>query len=280
MPEGPEIRVLSDSINSVFQNKYLISIWFDPNFNHFKNLSLVDLPQRLIRCYSIGKKIIFQFENGFLISSLGMVGSWSLESSIKLKPSTLFRGVWGDKIENPSNNFFQLERILSYADQRHFGHLEYFATEEELNTRLDLGLDLLQKSIENINFYEEWKKALLRGKKSQICEVLMEQKYISGIGNHLRANIMYHAKINPKKIVGTLTSEELKRLYDSSRYIIVKCYEEGGAEGDYTDLNGNYGKYEHICYGKKRDSSENIIESFVDKGKRTVWFCPEIQKFS
>lgn len=109
-----------------------------------------------------------------------------------------------------------------------------------------------------------------------ICLTLMEQKYISGIGNYLRSDIMYNARIDPKKITGDITDDELTRLYNSSKLVIKNAYDSMGARGDYVDLFGNYGKYEHLAYGRSYDSLGNKVESFNDKNNRKVWYVPAL----
>lgn len=273
MPEGPEVLVLANNLNDVLSGKYFMTCLKD-DFSHFKNLESLPSGNKLLRVYCRGKKIIFEFKKGYLLSSLGMSGSWYLGDYTNYKSSTLFKSVWCEVYKKT----MKITHLLCYSDPRHFGWLEYYETEAELNSRCDLGLDILALTLSGEIEFESWKKALLRGKKSMICLTLMEQKYISGIGNHLRSNILYHAHINPRRLTGDLTDDELKRLYDSGAYIIEKCYREGGAKGDYVDLFGNYGKYEHLVYGRTHDSFGNRVESFNDKNNRKVWYVPTAQK--
>lgn len=267
MPEGPEIKCFAENIDSVFSGKYLLGFWRE-EFSHFRNLEKIQLPNRLRKVYALGKKIIFEFEKGYLLSSLGLEGGWYLGERTQEKPSTLFKSLWAEKI---NDKIFLTKHFLSYDDTRRFGLLEYFETKEELEKRCEVGIDLLGDEVN----YEQWKKAILRGKKSQICLTLMEQKYVAGIGNYLRSDILYSAKIDPKALTGDLTEKELKRLYDTSLKIIKLSYEQGGAKGSYTDLYDRQGNYECLVYGKKVDSKGNKVETFKDKNGRTVWHVPQ-----
>ena len=278
MPEAPEVLILAENLHENFSNKYLLTIWQD-KFNHFKDLDKIPFPNRLLSVTANGKKIIFTFEKGYLLSSLGMQGGWYIERNIKLNPSTLFRSVWANELKSKLNEMvYEICSTLSYDDSRHFGWLEYFETEEKLLARLDLGIYLLRGSLDDTLTFERWKTAILRGRRTKICETILEQKYVSGIGNYLRAEIMYDAKINPLSITGELIGAELKRLFENSKKIILEAYRKGGANGDYTDLNGNTGHYEHLVYKRGKDKLGNKVESFKDKNNRTVWYVPNIQE--
>lgn len=268
MPEGPEVRHFAENINSIFAGKYLLRFW-NENFSHFRNLEKLQLPSQLKRVYSRGKKIVFEFENGYLLSSLGLEGGWYLGDNGVEKASTLFKSLWGDRYKE---DYFITKHLLFYDDTRHFGWLEYFSTSEELEKRCDIGIDLLDSVLKGEINFETWKKALLRGKKSPICITLMEQKYIAGIGNYLRSDILYDADIDPMKETGKLSDDELHNLYKSSIRLIVKAYQEGGADGSYENLFDTRGKYDCLVYGKKIAPCGNAVTTAKDKNGRTVWF--------
>lgn len=267
MPEGPEVRRLAENLNDVLSGKYLLS-FLKEEFSHFRNLESIPVPNRLHGVTSRGKKIIFEFENGFLLSSLGLEGGWYLSEREKRKSSTLFDSVWA---EETGSGALVIRHVLCYDDTRHFGWLEFFSTKEEMEERCDVGLDLLDLALQGALDYEQWKKALLRGRKSPICTILMEQKYVASIGNYLRSDILYDAEIDPLKITGELTESELKRLFTSSEKLVVKSYRQGGAKGSYTDLYGTCGGYECLVYGKKTSPCGRMVRTFKDKNGRTVW---------
>lgn len=53
----------------------------------------------------------------------------------------------------------------------------------------------------------------------------MNQKVISGIGNYLRADTLYHSKISPFRKVKNLTDKELEDIYNSLRLISWTLYD-------------------------------------------------------
>jgi formamidopyrimidine-DNA glycosylase len=270
MPEGPEVHSFADSLNRLLAEKYLIEITFDGSFGHLRDLDSIPTPIKLLNVTSQGKKIIFVFENGFLLSSLGLEGSWYLGDD---RSSTLFSSIWGEK---HSDDYFEIEEVLSYKDTRHFGWIEWFPTAEALERRLDLGVDLLNAP----PTLEEWCKVMKRPRSgTSICTLLLDQKYFSGIGNYLRAEILYAARIHPQRTVGSLSKGEHEALWENSLRIIKEAYDARGASlRTYRDLLGNRGTFQVVVYGQKHDPLGNPVKSEKDKSNRTIWYVPALQK--
>jgi len=99
-----------------------------------------------------------------------------------------------------------------------------------------------------------------------ICELLMNQKYFNGIGNYLRAEILYRADVNP----WTPAREAIKngKLLALCRIIPMEAYKIGG--GSIRDWKNPYGDQQLTmdrwlqCYGKEA--------STVDGTGRKLWF--------
>jgi formamidopyrimidine-DNA glycosylase len=65
----------------------------------------------------------------------------------------------------------------------------------------------------------EWLLELCRRKKIPIKALLLDQANISGIGNWVGDEIMYHAKMHPEQYSNTLSDEQIKQLHESIHYI-------------------------------------------------------------
>lgn len=262
MPEGPEVASFADDLNEAIGGKEIFDFKWDCSFSHFKNLDQVPLGTIVKKVRSRGKKIIFYLDNGgFLLSSLGMEGSWYLKEKEE-KSSTLV------------HLFFE-DVILCYRDTRHFGHLEYYSTREELESRLDIGLDILFDEISFNQWEEKIKEAIKRHRKElSISEFLLEQRYISGIGNYLRAEIIYQSKVNALAPISTLSKEELERLLKFSIREARASYQGKGASlRTYKDMKGNEGKYHPVIYGKKLSPDGMEILKTKDRNGRAIWYC-------
>jgi formamidopyrimidine-DNA glycosylase len=60
-----------------------------------------------------------------------------------------------------------------------------------------------------------------KAKRSEVRNLLQDQSFLSGIGNAYADEILWDAKLHPKRRVGSLSAEELTRLYRSLRSIIA-----------------------------------------------------------
>jgi len=257
MPEGPEVRRFADILHSRLQSKKLALFQINEKSryhttNKLENLSKLQMKNHLISVCSRGKKIIFCFENDlFLISSLGLEGSWQFESG---KHSGVHLIFTDDK-----------EKIdLFYDDVRHFGTMTICTSVNELWEKLeDVGPDLLNGDVSLFEYREMFVRKTIQ--KMKIMIFMMEQKYFSGIGNKYRAEILYRCCISPHRIISSLSSEEIDNIYLTSVKVLTEGYEA-------PDL--------FICnaYNQKTDSDGNLVTKEVDSKKRVIHWVSAVQK--
>jgi formamidopyrimidine-DNA glycosylase len=99
---------------------------------------------------------------------------------------------------------------LRYVDFRLMGRV-YLVKEDDLKTIpqfAELGPDAASPELTEDVFVER-----LQQFNGQIKNVLTNQKFIAGIGNAYSDEILFVAKINPFRKRGTLSDEEMRRLY-------------------------------------------------------------------
>jgi formamidopyrimidine-DNA glycosylase len=281
MPEGPTLAKQVDKI-LVWLNKCktIIGINWDRKSRYatrekMKGISFVKLPLTVKNVYSHGKLLIFVVINSdgkilYMVSHLGMSGYWSGE---KNKYSNLYikfgRQVEQEQqVENVKQEHYTEIFRLYYDDMRKFGS---FCIYEDLTEVLKKnGPCLMQAALhkyenkvyDNCATLKDWTKTLSKLNK-KICEFMMEQKYFSGIGNYLRAEILYRCKIHPEKI--ELSKDEIHLLYFTCLKVMYKSYKN---------------KLNFKCYGRTYDDLGNIVEHFKDSNKRTVHFVKAVQKIN
>ena len=114
-----------------------------------------------------------------------------------------------------------------------------------------------------------------------ICKAIMCQKIISGVGNYLKSESLYRAKISPFKKISELTSEELHNLYQAIRVKIVGSFNEGGVSvrhfKDIEDKSGQY-QFRLEVYNRDRDPLGNKVLRAVTPDQRSTYYVPTIQK--
>ena len=103
----------------------------------------------------------------------------------------------------------------------------------------------------------------------------MDQQVLSGVGNYLKAEILYAAHIAPTRKVGTLSSEEVLQLLSALRTIPrAALAAKGMTLRDYSSPDGDAGGYQFALkvYGKKGASRLKTPD-----GRITYW-DPKMQK--
>jgi formamidopyrimidine-DNA glycosylase len=79
--------------------------------------------------------------------------------------------------------------------------------------------------------------------------VLMDQRQISGIGNGYNQEILFHARLHPKRKAGSLTEKERLKLYHVIVSTLQQAVQKGGSDRE-VDLYGSPGSY-HRLMGKQ-----------------------------
>ncbi|KAM5453835.1 hypothetical protein MaudCBS49596_002458 [Microsporum audouinii] len=125
---------------------------------------------------------------------------------------------------------------------------------------------------------EDWLKALVRRKKVPIKALLLDQANISGLGNWMGDEILYHARIHPEQYSDTLRDNQITELHSAINYVCSVSVDLKGESSDFpTDwlFHHRWGKGKKGAAGKL-PSGEAIV--FVTVGGRTSAVVPSVQK--
>ena len=171
-----------------------------------------------------------------------------------------------------------------FYDQLSFGTLKVLDKKSELDKKLrELGPDMLDKD----TTFEVFKKAVGKGvnKDKLIGNVIVNQKVISGIGNYLRADGLWMARISPFRKVSELGMDELELVYKSVRALMWGDYasEEavrlGYINKDFK-IPHDYGR-EFFVYRQDTDLDGHKVEKkelYEGSQKRFIYWVPDVQK--
>ena len=109
-----------------------------------------------------------------------------------------------------------------------------------------------------------------------IEQILMDQTLVlSGIGNILKSEILYNARISPKRTIATLDPKDWHRILASSKAIskrtlsVLQKRRENEKE--------EYVRIRKI-YDKERDPEGNKVVSYRSGDGRTTYYVPALQK--
>lgn len=296
MPEGCEVKCVADTLQFLYANKTIVDLSFDSRSRYWMSdrsdikpaqLKILQdfhrgieelkklLPLKVLLVRSRGKKIIFELEgDNYLVSSLGMEGRWIPSPQVaKGEHSNLWMS-----FGSMNGRLMVIEETAYYDDSRHFGALEFCFSRVELDNRLsDLGPDMLQDNVTT----EMW-MSLLRNprlKNKQICDFLLEQNRVAGIGNYLRAEILYRARIRPNRTLGELSDDEIESLRVHTIATMKESYALGGCTlKSYWDPLGRKGSFKCAVYSQKTDPSGNPVRTDTFKDQRTTHWVPAVQK--
>lgn len=117
-------------------------------------------------------------------------------------------------------------------------------------------------------------------KKLSAKAFLATEQRILGLGNGVVQDILFNAKIHPKKKICAMSSPELERLYNSSKDIVAAMVEQGGRDTE-KDIYGEYGKYQTILSNKTYKNGKCPICHKAFKKENylggSIYYCEECQ---
>jgi formamidopyrimidine-DNA glycosylase len=130
-------------------------------------------------------------------------------------------------------------------------------------------------------FTLDYFKRLLDKKKGDIKTFLLDQKNIAGIGNVYIQDILFNAKLHPKRKISSLTNMEIEALYKSIKSVLKESIELGGLayEKDFYGNKGRYGSEQFkIAYkqGKPCPTCKTTIQK-IKTGSTSSFICPNCQ---
>ena len=170
---------------------------------------------------------------------------------------------------------------IIYNDPRRFGFFQMIKNRVDLKKRFaHLGPEPFDKKF-NLNFF----KKFIKDKKRKIKDLLIDQKFVSGIGNIYANEILFDSKINPNKKIKLLKINECNRIILNSKKVLLKAIKKGGSSiKDFKDAEGSKGSFQDSFKVYQRDGLKckkiNCKGIILKKkiSKRSTFFCNICQK--
>ena len=265
MPELPEVETIKTDLQKIILGKKIIRVnIYNPKVireplpatfkRSLEGLSIRNILRR-------GKLLVLELSNGkFLTVHLKMTGQLVAPGGGK-----------------SSRVAFVLDggMILDFNDQRLFGELRLVRDWKKLEFVQRLGQEPFD--LTSADF-----KDMLLKRKTEIKPLLLDQSFISGIGNIYAAEILFRAKINPQRPAQSLAKEEQLVLYREIQKVLRSAIKHGGSSVDnYVRVSGKNGDYArfHRVYG--REGKPCFVCSSpvkrIAQGGRGTYFCAKCQ---
>ncbi|MEW6075580.1 MAG: DNA-formamidopyrimidine glycosylase [Candidatus Omnitrophota bacterium] len=172
--------------------------------------------------------------------------------------------------------YFSDGTMLDFNDQRLFGEVRLLDDWRSLKFIQGLGpepLDLTETEF----------RRMLDAKKTKIKPLLLDQGFISGIGNLYAAESLFRAGISPLRQAQSLSEKERGSLFKAINTVLKEAIRyKGSSVDEYVQLSGAPGGYaaHHKVYGLKGQPCP-ICRSPIRRialGGRGTYFCPHCQK--
>ena len=268
IPEGPETKRTAEGLARAMTNKTIIDVEIlSGRYTKTSPSGIEDfrtsLPIKVVGAGCHGK-FIFALcsEESYIWSTLGMTGYWNADGS---KYARIRFG-------------FSDGTSIHYNDMRNFGTLKFVKGKHEMLKKLKtLGPDMLAQDVPTNVFRE----ALMKRPDWSIAKALMKQSLVCGVGNYIKADSLWLAKISPKRKVKDITDIEFADLCDAIKRVMRTSYDTGGATiASYQSFDDEPGTYtqQMVVYGQKQDPEGNeVIREKTDDGRTTHW-VPLVQK--
>jgi endonuclease-8 len=301
MPEIIEIKLYADFIKKNINKNKLLNIKILKGrykthgpFENFKKVNSI-LPSKIFKIDTKGKFMYIKINNNYFIGvGLGLTGGWIFKNNNQLKYQ---HGNTMNRFDsNTTNNYFKtvlnnlnVEFIfengsLYYYDQLSFGTIKIYESQKLIDNKLyKIGIDIMDPTTTNINFIEKMRNSV--NLKKPIGIVLLDQSVVAGIGNYLRADLLWLTRISPFRHLENITNKELEKLFINIRLLLWSTYNyEKAVElkiiTDGLKLPVDYSN-EFLVYNRKKDIYNNkIIKEKLSDGSndRYIYWVPKLQK--
>lgn len=169
---------------------------------------------------------------------------------------------------------------LIFADMRQFGGMWLTPTSslDSLSGYKDLGMEPLDRC-----FTRDFLKRKLRHRHVRIKPLLLDQKFIAGLGNIYTDEALHRAGINPERPASTLTARETAKLHRAIKDVLTEGIDHRGTTfRDFIDGDGRTGGYqEHLrVYNRESNPCLQCGQAIIRKkiGGRSSYYCPACQK--
>jgi formamidopyrimidine-DNA glycosylase len=147
-------------------------------------------------------------------------------------------------------------------------------------TILELGPDAL--TVTKKQFFQA-----LEGQNKVLKALLLDQSFVAGVGNIYADEALFEARLDPRRRAGTLSKDEISKLWKAIRRVIEAGVCNGGTslgdgQGNYVDLNGDAGGHREKVkvYGRAGQPCTVCGQSLqkTQITQRTTVFCAHCQK--
>lgn len=275
MPELPEVETVVNGLRSILKGRKIIDIEVrEEALIGYPEADVEKFKEELTNCKITamdrrGKYIIIKLD-----SQKEMIIHLRMTGKLLVKEVKSYR-------DKHTHVIFVLDdgQEIRFNNVRKFGRIYLIDPEhpEQAGGYAELGPEPLSSDFS----VEDFKK-LFDNRRGIIKSLLMNQKFIAGIGNIYADEILFMSGIKPDRTADTLTEKEKEKIYFNMREILAKGIKYGGTTfSDYVNAFGEKGSFQMELKVYQREG-QNCYEcgTAVKKtkiGGRSTYYCSKCQ---
>ena len=271
MPELPEVETIARLLAPVLTGQTITRVevlW----------ARTVDRPDLETFCATLtGARVTNVDRRGKYIQTALSTGQTLLTHLRMSGKFTVYRGGPGD--DKHARLRWQLDdgAWVVYIDPRKFGR--FYLVDDPREITGDLGPEPFSAV-----FTPAWLAEQLTQRRGEIKPLLLNQRFIAGLGNIYVSEALWQAGIHPQRIAGTLTESEAQRLHAAIVAVLRAGVENGGTsleDRQYVYPGGGTGQHQDYLHvydraGEQCPRCGYAVERIV-QGQRSTYFCPVCQ---
>jgi formamidopyrimidine-DNA glycosylase len=276
MPELPEAEVVARQLRARILGATLKDCWVGRPDIVRQGLPTLDWYRgaRLSAVERWGKSVVLAFsrdaETRYLLAELGMTGLFFFRSPAPTYQKHTHVVLSLDGTEEPE---------LRYWNPRRFGRihlLDHAGLERFVAKRF--GCDPLTVPWDIF-------RTMIKARRGRLKSLLMHQQVIAGIGNIYANEILYRARLHPRRLAARLRDQHIRQLYDTMQEVLTAAIRAGGSSvRDFIAPDGTLGRYrkQHLVYDKEGlpcpAGCGKVIRRLLDGSQRSSFYCPGCQR--
>jgi formamidopyrimidine-DNA glycosylase len=278
MPELPEVEVVRRDLEREIVGRKIKAVEADGMRSIRRHHNRKQFANRLVgrKIAGVerrGKYILCRLEGGdVLVIHLGMSGQLLRTKGARV-PTT--------KHTHVVITFTQGGQ-LRFVDPRTFGEMfvtELDGVEKEVSELAHLGLDPLESAMSWEHFGR-----IVADKHQKLKSLLMDQRFLAGIGNIYSDEILFGAGLRWDRMSDSLSAQEVRRLYRAMVETLQDAVKYRGsslADEQYVDLYGKPGEFQlhHKVYAREGEACRRCRRPLVREryGGRSTFYCDACQ---
>ncbi|KAJ6706512.1 hypothetical protein OIU79_011038 [Salix purpurea] len=274
MPELPEVEAARRAIEEHCTGKKIKKAIIAEDSKVIDGVSPSDfvaalVGKTIVSAHRKGKNLWLQLDSPpFPSFQFGMAGAVYIKGVAVTKYK---RSAVNDSDEWPSKYSKFFVQSFLFTDKRRFAKVRLLEDPASKPPISELGPDALLELMTVDELHGSLSK-----KKIAIKALLLDQSFVSGIGNWIADEVLYQARIHPLQIASSLSRESTATLHKCIKEVIEKAVEVGA---DSSEFPNNW-----IFHSREKKSKKTFIDGkeidFIVAGGRTTAYVPGLQKLN